>query len=330
MKSANWLSQSPWMIATAVFVWGLFATSVFAQDLLPTMEDIQTLYSNAQYRDAMTACMRIIRLRDDSVAGFDRHGARMICAECQLHLKLTREANDTLDAAADAAAKSGNSGDAAQAKALGLLVHASVNGYYIPKTGHIREPLDILDPTNRQTAYLALFNDQFEWCKQQQHASASAESLAPVLELAKTFDGVRAVEQISTQSTAQCDEFADQLASWSNTMVRNVLTSYDGEIDQIVRDTNIGANRRVHRGRQVPLNAQQTDELQQMLRDCQKVPAAIDQMNAAFAQPVQATADDDRAHAQNIVDRIKAIFAENDRVVAWQKDHAQQRQRGLR
>jgi hypothetical protein len=251
----------------------------------------------------------------------------MICAECQLHLKLTSEASDTLNAAADAAAQSGNSADVAQAKALALLVHASVNGYYIPQTGHIRERLDILDPTSRQSAYLALFNDQFEWCKQQQHASASAESLTPVLELAKTFDGVRAVEQISTQSTVQCDDFAEQLASWSNTMVRNVLTSYDRQIDQIVRDTNVGANRKVRRGRQVPLNAQQTDKLQQVLSDCQKVPAAIDQMNTAFAQPVQATADDDRAHAQNIVDRIKAIFAENDRVVAEQKNQQNQTRR---
>jgi hypothetical protein len=240
---------------------------------------------------------------------------------------LTKAAGDTLDAATDAATQSGNTADASEAKALSLLVHDSVSGYYIPKTGHIRERLDILDPTNRQAAYLALFDDRFDWCKQQQHKVAADQSLVPALDLAKTFDGLRAVEQVSSQSTAQCDELADQLATCTNAMVRNVLRSYDTVIDRIVRDTNVGANRKVHRGRQVPLNGEQTAELQHVLSDCQNVPDAIDKLNTAFAQPVSATADNDRAQAQSTVDRIKAIFAENDRVVDGQKAQPIQQQR---
>jgi hypothetical protein len=292
------------------------ATSRAANPPLPTLDEIKQLYNEGDYRGALAASRRIVNLRDDALAGYDRHPVRMILAECQLRLRMVKDAADTLTTADEVAKHNGNVVDASEARSLAVLIRNSDSHYYQPLTGTKRERIDILNDATRKSAYLALFADRFDWCKKQQHDSASYESLVPMLKLADSFEDVKALEQQSSGATAQSDALGQQLSSWTGSMLLKGLRGDDKVMTQIERDTNIGENRKMHKGPQTPLSDDQIAKLKAISADCEKVPAAVDQLDEAFAQPLGASADQNRAHALNLVDRINAVLAENAVVAA--------------
>src|SRR5207248_1905113 len=111
------------------------------------------LANAGQYQDALKALLRILELKGPAAAGYDRHEMLMLKAECQLQIKQSSAALDTLELARKEAAAAANEGHVMEASALAMLVRLSPGGNYTPQTGTIRKPIPIHDRTLRKAGY---------------------------------------------------------------------------------------------------------------------------------------------------------------------------------
>jgi hypothetical protein len=205
---------------------------------LLTTDELKKLVDSGQYRDALKAMLPILVLKGPAAAPYNRHEILMLKAECQLQLKMNREALDTLDLARKEALAVPDQPSAAQALALTHLIQKSPGLNYTPKTGTSRKPITIVDRTLRKGAYDALFADELAPLQQKAKAALAGKSLVPIAEASKLLGGVRAVEFVSTGSNKETEQLTADLTKQSLKLFNDALEDLTARTQRISDSAN--------------------------------------------------------------------------------------------
>jgi hypothetical protein len=172
------------------------ATTARAADPLESQADLQKMFDDKQYKELVPKLSKALTLKGPAAAGYDRHALLEMKGEASLQLKSKSAAMDAFKLAA----KATDDADAAKRDAaLAILAReASSNMTYTPKTGTPKgekpEPIDILAPDGRKSAFQALEADLLAKAKPGVEAAKKSSSLQQIMAAARTLGDIRPVE----------------------------------------------------------------------------------------------------------------------------------------
>jgi hypothetical protein len=230
-----------WVAAEAVGGMGKGALAQESAPPLPTAEQIKAQVEAGQYRPALQSLLRVLNLKGALAEGYDRFAMLMLRAECQLQVKETRSALDTLEQAKKEAAGKADPDRVGEAAAMTLLIQRSPGMKYTPKTSTgplAKKPIDILDRTTRQEAYKALFEDELATARATVRRAEAAAALPPLMEAAKAAGVLRGLEKAATGDVLQSKELTDGLASHAALLVSNGVNDLSLRTEAIAARAN--------------------------------------------------------------------------------------------
>jgi hypothetical protein len=242
---------------------------------LPTAEEVRKQVDAGEYREALKGLSRIVALKGQAAAGYDRVEMLTLRGECQLQLRETKTALDSLDAAYKEAMLANR--DGWEPLALAALVQNSPQFKYTPKTktGPLApKVVDILDRKERPAAYKALFDDLLGAAKKKVEAAQSSRNMTPILEAAKTTAALRAVEKAGTGETKLSKEMAEDLSRQAVILLSGPMTEMGLRVESIRNYANtisiVSYTARDGRGREYVNTVRQRRGLSQDDRDVLK------------------------------------------------------------
>ena len=305
----------------------LMAVSVFAAEAnaLLTAEEVKKLVAAGQYQDAAKMLNRILALRNPAAAGYDRYEMLMLRAECQLQLKLTPAAIDSIEAARKEAITTANDEQVMSAVAFAALIKASPGGNYTPTTGTIRKPIPITDMILRKAAYNSLFADQLAQITVKVRTAKVANQLKPIAEAAQQTVTIRAIEKVSTDNTTQADQILADLAATAQKMLSTATDTLAADAKRI----NESANRLVTENimvtdamgrmynstvtRRAGLTADDSKTLKQIITESGKIASAANEFAAFFVSSDPAPFKDIATKAQTTTKDAQRTLNDNYR-----------------
>ena len=276
---------------------------------IPTADQIKEQVGAAQYRDALKGLTRILALKGPAAEPYNRPEMLMLRAECQLQLRDSRSALESLTLAQKEAAAASDADRLGTALAMGLLIQRSPAYKYTPKTttGPIaKKPIDILDLKTRPDAYKALFEDELVAVRQTVRKAETSTSLVPVLEASRQAAALRGVEKAATGDIAQSKEFAESLGSHAAALLSAGVSDLSTKTDSIAsrantivtsamayRDPTTGAPRMDNVSHRRGLEGTDVQDLRNIQKTCDQVIAAAGDLTLIL--PTQAAAFKDAA-----------------------------------
>jgi hypothetical protein len=202
----------------------------------------------------------------------------------------------------------------ARATALYVMADRAKNNKYTPRTGDNRAPIDILDPTARESAYPFILADEMDAFKQNTWKSKAKVTLAPVIVAAKHFAGVRAIEHLVTGQTTESDRLGIAASKDVKGLVMDWLKDRDHDLDRFAKN----AQQQVRLTQMTPLGVRSVVQamglgdnrqtVQGYISDCNQLPDAMQTINKGFGGSLELdgiyrTADTLKQKAQDLVDK---------------------------
>ncbi len=256
---------------------------------LPTPADAKALLDARHYPEALRVAARLLALKGNAVT-FDRPEMLILKAECDLQIHQPAPALLTLDEA-QKEAHAGNF-DKTEMKAMAFtdLIKKSPRTLYVPQNGEDRTPISILDRDKRRTAYNCLFTDSLAILQTRLHSVIAAETLAPMLDLARELLICRADEYMGTDGTAATTAVAKDLAAAMSRLITTALVQLDGRVTRIsqsashlVIDTlsngTVGSQSSYHRA---GLTSANITDLNDITQTCEKLRSLLTDFNKIF------------------------------------------------
>jgi hypothetical protein len=279
MKKRTWLAGLVVCMAAAV-------NGAAAQETttLPTAGEIRAQVEAGQYRPALQNLLRVLALKGQAATAYDRFEMLMLRAECQLQIRETRTALDSLEQARKEGVAKADADKVGAATAMALLVQRSPAMKYTPKTSNgpvARKPIDVLAPESRQEAYKALFEDELATARQAVVRAETAAKLQPVMEAAKAAGSLRALEKAATGDVARSKELTERLASHASLLVSNGVNDLSLRTEAIAaranaivttpmpqRDPSTKVARMVEVSHRRGLTGEEVGELKRIVQEC--------------------------------------------------------------
>lgn len=238
----------------ALLITWVAVSPLHAADAPPlTAAEAKALVSAGQYPDALRALTRILDLRGQPAAAYDRHEMLMLKAECLLQTRQASAALAIVEIAKKDALTAANDDQLLEASAFGTLIKASPAFIYTPQTGKVRKPISILDRALRGAAYDALFADQFTLVKTKAVLAKRGGKLPPVADAASDAAKLRALEKASTGKTEQADEILADLSTTAQQLIVTDLDKLNADVrviaesaDRLVSEDVAVQDRRTH------------------------------------------------------------------------------------
>jgi len=213
---------------------------------LPTAAEVRKEVDGAQYRDALKNILRILDLKGQPAAVYDRTEMLLLRGECQLQIRQIQAAQEALDAAVkEARGVNGvppNPENAGKALALSALITKSPSMMYTPKTrtGPLApKPINILDRTARPAAYKALFVDALADVETKVRALQLVQTMPPILDAAKSVAALRALEKAGTGDDAQSKVLAGDLTNHAAALLASSMGGMTSAADAIGAGANL-------------------------------------------------------------------------------------------
>lgn len=293
------------VLAAMVVIMVMGAAAVGAPETAAPLsaDEVKKLANAGQYQDALKALVKILTLKGEKAAGYDRHEMLMLKAECQLQLKMSSAALDTLELARKEAATALAEDQAMQSQALAMLIKASPGGTYTPQTGTIRKPIPIADKTLRKGAYDSMLGDQLAQINVKVKQAKAANKLPPVAEAAKQVVAIRPVEKASAGDNKATDELLADLSKLAMKMVSAAVDDLATEIKKIsdaanrVVSENVtlqdpsGRAYVVQQTHRVGLSGNDRTSLKNAIAECGKISGAAGELGQFFSTEAQAYKD---------------------------------------
>ena len=268
-------------------------------DTLPTTQQLQEMVDAGKYKEALRAIFRVLELKGDAAAPYDRTEILLLRAECQLQNKDRSGALDSLALVRKETQEADKHPLFAKAVALETLISHAPAFTYTPKTGESREPISILDRIKRPRAMLTLYNDEMVIMQPKFKAAKAAKSLPPIVEFAKTVAGIRALEFAVNGNNDDTKEMFGELATHAADLMSaeaDNMTSQVGAIeshakqlvneDYTVMDPVTKRPVTQHRLRQRGLINDDASVLKSIINTCDKYAQAAKELGVALgAEP---------------------------------------------
>lgn len=204
----------------------------------PSVEEIRHLASEGKHREVLQKLSRVLALKGDAAAAYDRHELLRLKADAHLNMKDTAAAASAFAAAAKEAPD-----DAARAedKAAELVVKRSRNLQFTPRParkGAKAEPIDIADPEKRKAAYAALLEEEKAAAGPMLKSAARAKSLPPIVEGLKRIGDLRMLELAATGADAEAAKLVEDLAEQAHKLMDDAVQDMAGLVDTIEMSAN--------------------------------------------------------------------------------------------
>lgn len=201
-------------IAFAVLVVMLTAavSPSLAADAAPTTDQLNELFAERKYQDLLTRLNKILSLKGPAAGPYDRYELLTLRGETYLRLKAMPPA---ADAFGEAARATDDPKKSSTARATELLIRQSGNGRYAPRATDERgkpfPPIDVIDPDSRTQAMNALLVDVQIRAGPLVDKAMSANTLAPIADVAEAIDDLRSVELVATGKDEKTTRLAGRL-----------------------------------------------------------------------------------------------------------------------
>jgi len=199
---------------------------------LPTPADLQAMFNAAQYRTALQQIARVMQLKGDLARPYDIYALLLLRGDCLIHL------NDKTTAfiAYAAAAKSPVAAQAAQARAMILLLRRSTGFEFAPPAGG--EPIDVLSPDGRKKAMLMMFNEGLNSSEPEIRNALASSSLVPSIDLLPHLRDLYALELTATGNDGQLRPILTQMGEHARALMTHELDLLDQRINAIQNAAN--------------------------------------------------------------------------------------------
>ncbi len=170
--------------------------SVAAAAGVPSAAELERLFGDKQYRQLLPDLTQALAVRGRAAAAYDRFRLLQMRGEASLQVRARAAA---IDAFGQAAKIAPSPAEAALATATAVLVRASsADLTYVPRTGTPRgerpQPIEILTPGDRKSAFAALESDQLARVRPRVQAAQGGTSVTQILSAARSVSDLRPVE----------------------------------------------------------------------------------------------------------------------------------------
>jgi hypothetical protein len=252
----------------------------------PSMDELRRMFDARQYQDVVRHAVRVLALKGESAAQYDRHEMLVLKAESHLRLGDAEPAAKAFD---DAAAAAKDEHAAALDRATALLARRSRQNIYKSKTTSSTlgagERLSLLDPVGRKLALRALYEDERAASQKRLEVPprASMNDLLAALDVAVPL---RALELGATGASGEVDGLITPLCTRAHELMRDEVKSMSSRVDKLDK----AANKKKKMGsayRKRGLSAEEQGELRDVARACEQVGLAARQ----FADVAPANAE---------------------------------------
>ena len=191
--------------------------------------ELKQMFDAKQYKELLPKLSKVLALRGPAAEGYDRYALFMMKGESSLqaHAKLA-----AVDAFKQAAKATDDHNLAMTATADAVLARdANGAGAYVPKTGTPKgdkpEPIDILAPDSRKTAFTALEQDLLAKAKPRVEAAKHGRSLSQIMDAARGLGDAVPVEYAA-------DGTANDVNAYLGDLGTRVCQLLDGDMDHTV------------------------------------------------------------------------------------------------
>lgn len=229
------------------------AAAAAEPEALATQQDLHKLFEAGQYQPLLQKLTRVLQLKGNAAAAYDRVDLYVLRGEAFLQLKQQSRAMESFQLAAkELNTPSDPKAPARDAKlaeeqrravrAITLLASRSTSFQYVPKTRAVAAPgapaaptapISILDLTQRKAAYQALLTDVKAELAPKAKSATAGKTLVPVVDLVRQLGDLRAVEQAATGATTDTDKLLDELADHARGLMADEVDRLDKRTDRI-------------------------------------------------------------------------------------------------
>ena len=246
---------------------------------LPTPEQIDTLFADGDYPQALRQIGLALSARGDMAALYDRHDLLVLKGETHLRLKNPAAAADAFD---EAARWTKDETKASVDRATAELFRRSKAGKYVPaaKKGEpAPQPIDVIDPAARKAAFAALFEQTRPRVAAAAKAARQSNKLPVMYQALVTVRDLQALEVAATGEHFASAEIAADLGSRAVALMgravaerERTVTALEQSSAQVVQDV-VFAGGRAEPVASGPrgLTRDETRRLRQIADDCGRV-----------------------------------------------------------
>jgi hypothetical protein len=209
---------------------------------LPSMEDLHKLFDDGQYQPLLNKLARVLQLKGNAAAPYDRVDLLLLRAEALLQLKQTSSCLAATNEAVKAITDQTDPKLTARARATAILFKRMQAFNFTAKTapkGQAPKPISLLDLSLRKSAFEALLPDVEAEVTAKAKGARSAKNLLPIVDAIRNIGDLRAVEVMAEKEDAGTSQkLADDLAGEAQTLMADALKTMDKRVAALDDDAN--------------------------------------------------------------------------------------------
>ena len=283
----------------------------------PSMADLQRMFDAREYQDVVRHVLKVLSLKGDAAAGYDRHELLRLKGESHLRLGDAEPAAKAFD---DAAVVATDEATAALDRATALLARRARQNVYKPKTTSSAvgagEGLPLLDPVGRKLGLRALYDDERAVARKRMDVPPRA-SLSDLIAALDVAAPLRALELGATGASSETDALIAPLAERAREMVGDEIKSMSSRVEKLDK----AANKKKKMGsayRKRGLSADEQAELREVVRKCEQFATAVRPLadaapsNAAKFATLRADAQALHEHATRVLSADYTLIYDRD------------------
>ena len=209
-----------------------------------SQEEIQGTFDAGDYAGALKQVSRVINLKGEAAAGYDRYALWMLKGESHLRLKQLKQAGEAFAAAAK---ETQDDAEAAKARATRQMV-AEAKAYQVKRRalgrGEKPQSADILDPDQREQALRILYEDAKVQTGPVVKAALKARELPPIARALEVLAGARDLELAATGGEGELATARDDVARRARELIERELSDMRENVETIRKEANQTIERR--------------------------------------------------------------------------------------
>lgn len=207
-----------------------------------TMQELQQLYDAKDWQTLLQKVTKVLPLRGQAAAAYDRYELLMMKGDAHLNLKQGPAASSTFDEASKI--KDLDKVKMAKADGMVLLIKRGQSGVYKRKSPATQpgeeKQFDLTDRDKRKAAFAALAADEQTSLQPRVKSAASGSSLRPIAEILKGLDDLKTAEMAANESTDTplSAALVAPLASHARELTSREVADMKAKVDAIEKSAN--------------------------------------------------------------------------------------------
>lgn len=205
---------------------------------LPTQEDIQKAFDAKDYAGVLEKLGRVLPLKGDAAAPYDRYELLILKGESHLRLKQLKSAGDAFAAAAKETKEDDKAAIARATQRVLREAKGTEVRRHVPKRGEKLVSADLIDPDHRADAFKIVYDDLRTVAQPKVKAALRSESLQQIDDALKSIADLRDLEIASSGGDTENLATQQELSERGKHLIEKEL----GRMQKDVADIRDNAN----------------------------------------------------------------------------------------